>query len=100
MTMPGYMWAAGLVSATSAKSSQTGQVSWSVSHASTGIYVITFASAHPLGGNYIMSLSVYGNVGYVRTATPPTSTTFQVATYPFGTTTLTDAIFSFMVLAS
>ena len=94
------MWVAGLVSATGEKSAQTGQVSWSVSHASTGIYIITFASAHPLGANYIVNVSAYANWGYVRTAVAPTSTTFQVATYLFGTTTLQDSIFSFMVLAS
>ena len=39
--MPGYMWAAGLVSAAGTKMSGTGQTSWTVSRVSTGIYIIS-----------------------------------------------------------
>ena len=53
VSMPGYMWAAGTVSATGTKLSGTGQMSWTVARVSTGIYTISWTTAHPLGANYI-----------------------------------------------
>ena len=64
------------------------------------IYVITFASAHPSGGNYIVTVTGQGYGASIRNAVLPTATSFNGATYTWGTTTSDDSIFSFMVLAS
>ena len=103
VTMPGYMWAAGLVSATGTKITGTGQVAWTVARTASqaaGVYTITFPTAHPLGGNYIINVSAQGLWGMLRNTIVPTSTSFQVVTYTVGTSTAADGIFSFMVLAS
>ena len=55
--MPGYLFAAGLVSSTGTKLTSSGQVSWSVARTPgypVGAWQVTFASAHPLGGNYMI----------------------------------------------
>ena len=60
VTMPGYMFAAGVVSATGTKTTGTGQVAWTVARSAgqaTGVYTITFPTAHPLGSNYIVTVS-------------------------------------------
>ena len=98
--MPGYMWAAGVVSATGTKITGTGQVVWTVARVSTGIYTITFPTAHPLGANYIIGLVPQGVWGMIRNAVAPTLTSFQVVTYTIGTGTVSDGIFHFSVLAS
>ena len=98
--MPGYTCAAGLVSSTGSKTTGTGQVSWSVARSAQGIYIITWGVAHPSGANYIVTVSGQGVTAMVRSAVLPTSTSFQVSTDSNATTTLTDGIFSFMVLAS
>ena len=77
--MPGYMWAAGLVSATGTKVTGTGQVAWTVARTAgqaTGVYTITFPTAHPCGANYIVTISAQGNLGYIRNTPAPTSTSF------------------------
>ena len=98
--MPGYMWAAGLVSSSGSKTTGTGQVSWSVTRSAQGIYIISWVTAHPSGANYIVTVSGQAVTAMVRSTVLPTSTSFQVSTYSNATTTLTDGIFSFMVLAS
>ena len=80
--------------------SGTGQTSWTISRSATGMYIITFGTAHPSGANYIVTASGQGVMAIVRTAVPATSTSFQVSSYANGTSTLVDGIFSFMVLAS
>ena len=103
VTMSGYMFAAGTVSATGTKITGTVQVAWTVARTAgqaAGVYTITFPTAHPLGGNYIVNVSAQGLWGMLRNAVLPTSTSFQVVTYTVGTSTAADGIFSFMVLAS
>ena len=86
------------------KLTSTGQVTWSVARTSgipTGSWQITFASAHPLGGNYIVTVTAQGCSTYVSSgAYAPTSTKLKIATFTNATTTLVDFPFSFMVLAS
>ena len=100
VSMPGYIFCSGLVTSAGVKTTATGQVSYTSSRTTTGIYVITFASAHPLGANYIVIVTAQGYGASVRNTIAPTSLSFQVATYTWGATTSADAIFSFMVLAS
>ena len=101
VSMPGYMFCAGFVSATGTKITSTGQVSYTVARVSgyaTGVWAITFASAHPLGSNCIVNLTVQGANGYISPSpNAPTSTTFQPATYQQAPTTLMDTPFYFMV---
>ena len=100
VTMPGYTFASGLVSAAGAKITSTGQVNWSSSMASNGLYLITFTSAHPLGANYIVHVTSQGGTAAVRGSTySPTSTTFGVHSLALGTGTPTALPFSFTVLA-
>ena len=89
-----------MVSATGTKITGTGQVAWTVSRVSTGVYTITFPTAHPSGANYIISVTAQGVLAMVRGTTAPTSSSFQVVTYTVGTVTVVDAIFHFLVLAS
>ena len=104
VSMPGYLFAAGLVSSTGTKLTSSGQVSWSVAITSgypVGAWQITFASAHPLGSNYIVTLTGQGCTSFISTGTyAPTSTKFTLVTCTNATTTLSDCPFSFMVLAS
>ena len=104
VTMPGYMWAAGLVSSSGVKTTSTGQVSYTVARTSgyaAGVWTITFASAHPLGANYIVQAIAQGAMTCISPNTgAPTSTSFRMATYTVGSTVLLDAVFYFMVLAS
>ena len=100
--MPGYLFCAGLVSATGTKLTSTGQVSYTVARLSgyaTGVWTITFASAHPLGGNYIATVAARNCVFYISSNPAPTATSFTVCTFTAGTVTLADAVFSFMVLS-
>ena len=102
--MPGYMFCAGLVSATWTKTTSTGQVSYTVARTSgyaAGIWTITFGSAHPLGANYIVQAIAQGAMTCISLgAGAPTSTSFRMATYTIGSAVLADAVFYFMVLAS
>ena len=100
VSMPGYMWAAGLVSAWGSKTTGTGQISWSVTRSAQGFYIITWVTAHPSGAKNIVTVSGQAVTAMVRSAVLPTSKSFQVSTYSNATSTLTDGIFSFMVLAS
>ena len=100
VTMPGYTFCSGLVSAAGVKTTSTGQVSYTSSRTSAGLYVITFGSAHPLGANYIVNVTAQGSLVTIRNTVLPTSTSFQVVSYTLGTVTSVDSIFSFMVLAS
>ena len=100
VSMPGYTFASGLVSATGANITSTGQVGWTSSLLATGLYLITFNSAHPLGPNYIVNVTSQGGTAAIRGSTyAPTSTTFGVASFMIGTGTVTNLTFSFMVLA-
>ena len=104
VSMPGYLFCAGYVSATGTKITSTGQVSYTVARVAgyaTGVWTITFASAHPLGANYIINLTAQGGTSYISPGSgAPTSTTFKCATYQTYTSTLIDTPFYFMVLAS
>ena len=63
VSMPGYLFCAGYVSATGTKITSTGQVSYTVARTSgyaTRVWTITFASAHPLGANYMINLTAQG----------------------------------------
>ena len=83
--MPGYTFASGMVSAGGANVTSTGRVTWTSSQTSTGLYLVTFASAHPLGANYIINVTSQGGAAAIRGSTyAPTSTTFQVACASFG----------------
>ena len=102
VSMSGYMFCAGMVGATGTKYNPTGQVSFTVARLSgyaAGVWTITFASAHQLGGNYTVTTTGRGNYTYISTAVSPTSTTFVVVILAAGTNAPTDGIFSFMVLA-
>ena len=73
--MPGYMFAAGYVSAAAGKVSSTGQVSWTVARSagqSVGVYTITSSIAHPLGAKYILNLTAQGAMAVIRNAVVPT----------------------------
>ena len=98
------MWAAGTNSATGSKLISTGQVSFTVARLSgyaAGGWVITFASAHPLGANYVVTVTPRNSAAYICFNPAPTTTTFAVTLIAPGTASPTvDAIFSFMVLAS
>ena len=66
--MPGYMFAAGVVSAAAGHTTSTGQVAWTVARAagqSIGVYTITFATAHPLGANYIVNITAVGTMVFL-----------------------------------
>ena len=89
-----------VVSATGTKLTSTGQMSWSVTRPSLGLYTITWATAHPAGANYIVTVTAQGAMAMIRVATPPTSTSFQIAVYVNASATFLDAAVSFMVLAS
>ena len=82
----------------------TGQVTYTVARLSgyaAGVWTITFASAHPLGVNYVVNVSGRGVHTYVSTAPSPTTTAFVVVLLAPGTSTPPiDAVFSFTVLAS
>ena len=102
--MPCYLFRAGYVGATGTKITSTSQVSYTVARTSgyaTGVWTITFASAHPLGANYIVNLSAQGVTSYLSPGSgASTSTLLKCATYQVGTTTLIDTPFYFMVLSS
>ena len=102
--MSGYMFCAGTISATGSKLISTGQVPYSVARytgAPAGIWVITFGSAHPLGANYVVSVTPRNSAAYVNFTPAPTATSFVVTLVAPGTAApAVDAIFSFMVLAS
>ena len=104
VTMPGCMWAAGLVSSSGGKTTSTGQVSYTVARTSgyaAGVWTVTFASAHPLGGNYIVQAIAQGAMTCIYPNTgAPTSTSFRMATYTIGSAVLADADLNFMVLSS
>ena len=78
VSMPGYMLAAGMVSATGTKIMGTGQVIWTVSRVSTGVFQINFLTPHPLGANYIIGLVCQGGWGMIRSTVVPTSTFFKL----------------------
>ena len=82
VSMPGYMFCAGFVSATGTRTTSTGQVRYTVTRLSgypTGVWPITFASAHPLGANYIINFSAQGGNSWISPNTgAPTSTGFNV----------------------
>ena len=66
-----------------------------------GVWTITFGSAHPLGANYIVSVTGRGVFAYVAGNPTPTTSAFSVVILAPGTSTpAVDGVFSFMVLAS
>ena len=104
VTMPNYLFCAGYIGAPGTKITSTGRVSYTVARTSgyaTGVWTITFASAHPLGANYIVNFSAQGGNSWISPGSgAPPSTSFKCATYQMATTTLIDIPFYFMVLAS
>ena len=99
VAMPGYLFCAGFVNSVGTTITSTGQVNFTSSMSAFGVYAITFASAHPLGANYIISVTGQGGTALVRGATT-TSTSFGVVTYTVGVATAVSYNFYFMVLAS
>ena len=97
------MFCAGTISATGGKLITTGRVTFTVARltgAPAGIWVITFSSAHPLGANYVVTVTPRNSAAYICFNPAPTTTTFAVTLIAPGTSAPTiDAIFSFMVLA-
>ena len=66
--MPGYLFCAGYVGATGTKITSTGQVSYTVARTSgyaARVWTIRFASAHPLGSNYIVNFSAQGGNSWI-----------------------------------
>ena len=104
VSMPGYLFCAGLVSATGTKLTSTGQVIYTVARLSgyaAGAWTITFASAHPLGANIVTTTGRGLTNSFISTSPAPTSSAFVTVMVAQGTTSPTvDSIFSFMVLAS
>ena len=98
-----FFFCAGIVGSTGTRYSTSGQVSFTVARLSgqaAGIWVITFSSAHPLGANYVVTLTPRNSAAYVCFNPAPTSTTFTVTlTAPGTAAPAVDGIFSFMVLA-
>ena len=100
VSMPSYMWAAGVVNSIGVKQSSTGMNVFS-SGGSNGTYSITWTPVHPLGNLYIVVITGRGVIATLQNSSPaPTATTFQVQCYAPGTSTLTAGGFNFMVLAS
>ena len=103
VTMPGFLFCAGVVGSTGTKYSTSGQATFTVARytgAPAGIWVITFSSAHPLGANYVVTVTPRNSAAYICFNPAPTSTTFTVTlTAPGTASPPVDAIFSFMVLA-
>ena len=100
VSMPGYMWAAGVVNASGIKQSSTGMTSFT-SGGGGGTYTITFPTSHPLGKLYIVTITGRGVIATLQNSSPaPTATTFQVQCYAPGSSVLTAGGFNFMVLAS
>ena len=103
VTMPGFLFCAGLVGSTGTKYNPTGQVAFTVARLSgyaAGVWTVTFASAHPLGANYVVTTTARNAQSYISVSPIPTATAFVVVLMAPGTSTpLVDTPFSFMVLA-
>ena len=101
--MPGLLFCAGFLGSTGTKYNSTGQVSFTVARLSgyaAGAWTITFASAHPLGANYVVTTTARNAYSYISTSPSPTSTAFVVVLLALGTSTPPiDTPFNFMVLA-
>ena len=92
------VWASGRITANGTTSSNTGGTDWTVSRISTGIFRITFVTAHPMGSSYTVLVTAWGALSYVRySQNPPTSTYFKVVLYTT-TVSLVHTPFSFMVM--
>ena len=101
VSMPGYTFCSGMVEAAGTKQTSTGQVTYTSGLISTGVYSITFPTAHPIGNTYITNITGKGVVAIMQNTSPaPTTTTFQVQCYAVGTAAPTAGGFNFMVLAS
>ena len=103
VSMPGYMFCAGVIGSTGTKYNPTGQVAFTVARLSgyaAGVWTITFATPHPLGANYIVNVSGRGVYAFVAGSPTPTAAAFSVVMVATGTSTAVDGVFSFMVLAS
>ena len=93
------VWATGKIGSTGAPlTTGQGGSNWQATRSSTGIYRITFSTAHPAGANYTVQVTAHGMLSYVRYSTnPPTSTYFEVVSYSTSFV-LTDAPWSFIVM--
>ena len=98
--MPGYTFCSGFISSVGAIVTSTGQVTFTSTRVSTGLYTITFNSPHPLGVAYILNLTAQScNIVCSTSPSPPLASSFSVACYALGTARKTDCYFYFMVLA-
>ena len=102
--MPGFLFCAGVVGATGTKYNATGQVSFTLARLSgyaACVWTVTFASAHPLGANYVVTTTARNAQSYISVSPIPTATAFVVVLLAPGTSTPpVDTPFSFMILAS
>ena len=57
----------------------------SVSQTSTGVYLVTFASAHPAGTNYVMSATIGTAAGTAGLITVVITSSTQVTFYTYNT---------------
>ena len=74
-------------------------VDFTPSSAGTGLYAITFASAHPSGASYVIQITGLGCVAAIRTGVPITSTGFGIVCYSTsGSWTAANSPFYFTVL--
>ena len=65
-----------------------------------GVWTVTFASAHPLGANYVVTTTARNAQSYISVSPIPTATAFVVVLLAPGTSTPpVDTPFSFTVLA-
>ena len=101
VSMPGFLFCAGVVGATGTKYNATGQVSFTVARLSgyaAGVWTVTFASAHPLGANYVVTTTARNAQSYISVSPIPTANAFVVVLLAPGTSTPpVDTPFSFTV---
>jgi len=94
---------AGLVSATGTILRSKGLYTYTVVKSATGVYDITFGTAHPDGTTYIVNADAYGDStwgsGLGASFKRVSSTQLQVIGRLSSTMAKTDAYFTFIVLA-
>ena len=89
-------WASGKVTSAGAAMSTQGANPWTVAKLSTGVYRVTFTTAHPAGANYTTLVTPVNSYATIRAANT-TSTYFEVATFT-ASGTVVDAYWHFMVM--
>ena len=62
------------------------EVDFTSSLVSTGVYTITFSSAHPAGANYVVQVTGINCVASIRNTLLPSSTGFGVVCWSAGGT--------------